>query len=183
MPKTERKNSLGTLKGQREERNVTREKNLVNMHEPRVKVKGEHVQKYPRPRVLSLSGSRFRPDRESVAVTREKNLVNTYEETRKASEEDAKQNETDLDEKTQKALEEMVSSCSSCRPEVASSGPSCRPEVVSSGASCRPDVVSSGSSKVKPENPKEVESVAEKVVDKIETIEENNERITNEKFS
>ena len=37
--------------------------------------------------------------------------------------------------------------------------------------------------KVKPENPKEVESVAEKVVDKIETIEENDERITNEKLS
>ena len=45
------------------------------------------------------------------------------------------------------------------------------------------DVVSSGSSKVKPENPKEMESVAEKVVDKIETVEENDERITNEKFS
>ena len=112
------------------------------MHEQHIKVKGEHVQKYPRPRVLPLSGSRFRPDMESVAVSREKNLVNTYK-------------------KTQKALEEMVSSESNCRP----------------------DVVSSGSSKVKPENPKEVESVAEKVVDKIETIEENDERITNEKFS
>ena len=55
--------------------------------------------------------------------------------------------------------------------------------MVSSESNCRPDVVSSGSSKVKPENPKEVESVAEKVVDKIETIEENDERITNEKFS
>ena len=50
--------------------------------------------------------------------------------------------------------------------------------------SCRPDVVSSSHSKVKePENPKEVESVAEKVVDKIETVEENDKRITNEKFS
>ena len=55
--------------------------------------------------------------------------------------------------------------------------------VVPPGSNCQPDVVSSGSSKVKPENPKEVESVAEKVVDKIETIEENDERITNEKFS
>ena len=54
--------------------------------------------------------------------------------------------------------------------------------MVSSESNCRPDVVSSGSSKVKPENPKEVESVAKKVVDKIETVEENNERITNEKF-
>ena len=65
---------------------------------------------------------------------------------------------------------------------VVSSGSSCRPDVVSSGSSCRPDVVSSGSNKVKPENPKEVESVAEKVVDKIETVDENNERITAEKF-
>ena len=79
----------------------------------------------------------------SVAVSREKNLVNTYK-------------------KTQKALEEMVSSESNCQP----------------------DVVSSSHSKVKePENPKEVESVAEKVVDKIETVEENDKRITNEKFS
>ena len=52
--------------------NVTREKNLVNMHEPRVKVKGEHIQKYPQPRVLPLSGSRFQPDIESLAVTQEK---------------------------------------------------------------------------------------------------------------
>ena len=104
--------------------------------------------------VLPLSGSRFRPDMESVAVNREKNLVNTYE-------------------KTQKALEEMVSSESNCRPDV-----------VSNRSSCRPDVVSSSHSKVKePENPKEVESVAEKVVDKIETVEENDKRITNEKFS
>ena len=60
-----------------------------------------------------------------------------------------------------------------------------RPDMVSSGPerSCRPDVVSSGSSKVKPENSKEVESVAKEVIDKIETIEENDERITNEKFS
>ena len=55
--------------------------------------------------------------------------------------------------------------------------------VVSPGSSCRPDVVSSGSSKVKePENPKEVESVAKKVVDKIETVDENDERITAEKL-
>ena len=64
-------------------------------------------------------------------------------------------------EETQKALEDMVSN----------------------GPSCRPDVVSSGSSKVIPENPKEVESVAKEVIDKIETIEENDERITNEKLS
>ena len=90
------------------------------------------------------------------------NFINTYEETRKVLEEiDANRNETDLDEKTQKTLKDMVSN----------------------GPSCQPEVVSSGSSKVKPENPKEVESVAEKVVDKIETIEENDERITNEKFS
>ena len=57
-------------------------------------------------------------------------------------------------------------------------------DMVSKGSSGRPDVVSSSPSKVKePENPKEVESVAKKVVDKIETIEENDERITNEKFS
>ena len=50
--------------------------------------------------------------------------------------------------------------------------------------SCRPDVVSSSHSKVKePENPKEVESVAEKVIDKVETVKENDKRITNEKFS
>ena len=55
--------------------------------------------------------------------------------------------------------------------------------VVSSGSNCRPDVVSSGWSKVKPENPKEVESVAERVINKIETVKENDERITNEKFS
>ena len=86
---------------------------------------------------------------------------------------------------------------SNCRPDVVSNRSSCRtrcgverikrpalgPVVVPPGSNCRPDVVSSGSSKVKPENPKEVESVAEKVVDKIETIEENDERITNEKFS
>ena len=57
-------------------------------------------------------------------------------------------------------------------------------DMVSKGSSCRPDVVSSSPSKVKePENPKEVESVAKKVVDKIETVEENDERSTNEKFS
>ena len=57
-------------------------------------------------------------------------------------------------------------------------------DMVSKGSSGRPDVVSSSPSKVKePENPKEIESVAEKVVDKIETVEENDERITNEKFS
>ena len=50
-------------------------------------------------------------------------------------------------------------------------------EMESRGSSCRPDVVK------EPENPKEVESVAGKVVDKIETVEENDERITNEKFS
>ena len=45
-------------------------------------------------------------------------------------------------------------------------------------------MVLSNPSKVKePENPKEVESVAEKVIDKIETVDENDERITNEKFS
>ena len=54
--------------------------------------------------------------------------------------------------------------------------PALEPVVVPPGSNCRPDVVSSGSSKVKPENPKEVESVAEKVVDKIETIEENDEK-------
>ena len=55
--------------------------------------------------------------------------------------------------------------------------------MVSNGSSCRPDVVSSGSSKLKePENPKEVESVAEKVVDKIKTVDENDERITAEKL-
>ena len=109
--------------------------------------------------------------------------------------------------KTQKALEEMVSSESNCRPDVVSNRSSCRARCgveqinfsnpmwcradqeactrTRGGAawSCRPDVVSSGSSKVKPENPKEVESVAEKVLDKVETIEENDERITNEKFS
>ena len=90
------------------------------------------------------------------------NFINTYEETRKALEEvDANRNGTDLDKKTQKTLEDIISN----RP------------------SCRPDVVSSGSSKVIPENPKEVESVAEKVVDKTETIEENDETITNEKLS
>ena len=86
---------------------------------------------------------------------------------------------------------------SDCRPDVVSNRsisrtrcgverikrPALEPVVVPPGSNCRPDVVSSGSSKVKPENPKEVESVAEKVVDKIETIEENDERITNEKFS
>ena len=78
----------------------------------------------------------------------------------------------------------VVSPGSSCRSDVVSSGSSCRPNVVSSGSSCRPDVVSSGSIKVEePENPKEVESVAEKVVDKIETVDEHDERITNEKFS
>ena len=57
-------------------------------------------------------------------------------------------------------------------------------DMVSKGSSGRPDVVSSSPSKVKePENPKEVESVAEKVVDKIETVKENDERSTNEKFS
>ena len=77
------------------------------------------------------------------------NFINTYEETRKALEEvDANRNGTDLDKKTQKTLEDIISN----RP------------------SCRPDVVSSGSSKVIPENPKEVKSVAKKVVDKIETI-------------
>ena len=55
--------------------------------------------------------------------------------------------------------------------------------MVSSESNCRPDVVSSDSSKVKPENPKEVESVAEKVVDKSETVEDNDKRITNEKCS
>ena len=44
------------------------------------------------------------------------NFINTYEETRKALEEvDAKRNETDLDEKTQKTLEDMVSNGPSCR--------------------------------------------------------------------
>ena len=66
-------------------------------------------------RVLPLSGSRFRPDMESVAVTREKNLVNTYE-------------------KTQKALEEMVSSESNCRPDVVSSGSRFRPDMESVAA-------------------------------------------------
>ena len=61
---------------------------------------------------------------------------------------DANRNETDVDEETQKALEDMVSN----------------------GSSFRPDVVSSGSNKVKPENPKELESVAEKVIDKIKTV-------------
>ena len=61
--------------------------------------------------------------------------------------------------------------------------PALEPVVVPPGSNCRPDVVSSGSSKVKPENPKEMESVAKKVVDKIETVEENDKRITNEKFS
>ena len=97
------------------------------MHDQHIKVKGEHVQKYPRPRVLPLSGSRFCPDMESVAVTREKNLVNTYEETRKALEEvDANRNETDLDEKTQKTLEDIMSNGPSCQPEVVSDRPSCR---------------------------------------------------------
>ena len=152
-----------------------------------------------------------------------KNFINTYEETRKALEEvDANQNETDLDEKTQKTLEDIVlngPSCrtrcgveqikrpalepvvvppgSNCRPEVVSNRSSCRtrcgverikrpalgPVVVPPGSNCRPDVVSSGSSKVKPKNPKEMESVAKKVVDKIETVEKKDERITNEKFS
>ena len=51
------------------------------------------------------------------------NFINTYEETPRALEEvDAKRNETDLNEKTQKALEEMVSSESNCQPDVVSSG-------------------------------------------------------------
>ena len=46
-------------------------------------------------------------------------FINTYEETRKALEEvDANRNETDLDEETQKALDDMVSNGPSCRPDV-----------------------------------------------------------------
>ena len=47
------------------------------------------------------------------------NFINMYEEIRKALEEvDANRNETDLDEETQKALDDMVSNGPSCRPDV-----------------------------------------------------------------
>ena len=72
---------------------------------------------------------------------------------------------------------DVVSSGTSCRPDMVSSGTSCRPDVVSSGSSCRPNVVSSDSGKVKePENPKEVES------DSLSEPDDNDERITDEKL-
>ena len=56
-----------------------------------------------------------------------KNFINTYEETRKVLEEvDANQNETDLNEKTQKTLEDIMSNGSNCRPDVVSNRSSCR---------------------------------------------------------
>ena len=79
--------------------------------------------------------------------------------------------ESQISRKTRKVLEKVDAN----QNEIGALNEQASEEMVSSGSerSFRPDMVSSGSSKVKePENPKEVESVADKVADEVDTVDE-----------